>query len=789
MRSLKINSRTIKTAIYTIAILITIGFAVYPKTNSYFLKDVPNSIAYTSILDSNNLNGVIKTTLSDKSTIDTIRITLDLKRDERYLEETNEGTTDKYTLKIENQDYKNAVCRLVPESKQDINITDDNKITFSKNKTTGKIDIECDVRGNVKNKQDINIRIKMYESINDEDRISYGNAIHTEKYVDYFNKFGNIIYVLNEDKTQKHDNAVYNEFLAIVRNYHKSLVGSNIYIDDYQVGLGYFEYYVEAQFTVTKDKEGRDVYNAKEILFESNPFAIKGVSREEVNDAVKGQGYAYTFEDSFIGYTVTHDWYINDNNRGQAYSDEKRFYFSTTNKEEMKEEIAYVLEKYIYKDSAEDAKLVADYIDSYIEAKFDGVYSLENLAKIPGMAKGQYDIYPYLKFEDDDINVMQNIAYNYMNIKNDNSLDSITIRVNYADADIMKKVFTYAVNEVKSLYPNNIFNNLTTDSYILDTIACKPGAYGCADYGTAYYNYADATVYGAYVDTVTGKNSYNNVIMTKGIDNPFNGSEKLVEATKCNANSESNCDEKYVEAHYEKNGYYSVYANVDKANNVNTLMKTFDYKGSPYEERYKGSELLLNASKCIETTCPIYTEIRYYDNNYLLYTVTPYGNKSIITSSKNVDGDPNYDLEPDEIALNNFNIPSIIQSLYAEQYLGKYLTGTEGNYYEVHYDGSDYVLLRVSNYYASNYGNQTIITVSKLQSDETIKILKGDFNNDTDKIIPLIIHSAELLNNNSEVIKYLDSKFNNDGNGYNHLGNTEIPEGYNTGTYTITGIK
>ena len=87
MKKLKLNKKIITIATYTIAILSTIGFAIYPETNAIFKKDNEKALAYISSLD-NTYTGTIKPVLNrEASTLNVARITLTLPRDDRYIKE------------------------------------------------------------------------------------------------------------------------------------------------------------------------------------------------------------------------------------------------------------------------------------------------------------------------------------------------------------------------------------------------------------------------------------------------------------------------------------------------------------------------------------------------------------------------------------------------------------------------------------------------------------------------------------------------------------------------------
>jgi len=195
--------------------------------------------------------------------------------------------------------------------------------------------------------------------------------------------------------------------------------------------------------------------------------------------------------------------------------------------------------------------------------------------------------------------------------------------------------------------------------------------------------------------------------------------------------------------------------------------------------------LLNKAMTCKASNCEIYNEVHFnaIKDEYLLVNVMPnntYGVNQLIISKQ---------ASATDAIKNMYNIDSINASLESDTYLKSKISSIESeNYYEIHYDGENYLLIKIVHDIDNSYN---ILTISKLWSPvesteniETINMLIKDFN---DGNVIYFFHVKDLNHLENNLIVYLEKYF--EGIYYPYDA-PELDGGpFFTGDYSINSIR
>lgn len=491
----KLDKRTKKTAVYTVAVLFAIIFAIYPATNSFFKKDNDNSLVFNSNFNKTISDYELGVALNKSaSDIDTIHITLTLTRDQKYKNENEHYIIEGFSS-LSNSET--VTCKVVPNSKSDnLDITAENtgkdkiyNISFNSTSAsvpeTGSIDISCDVRKNIGQKEDINVLIKVYEAVGKETKFLYQSAIYDQDYLEYDGLYrpadpNKTIYFKDENGVDLTDAQVYDAFLAIIRDYHFKI---NDFAVNYNVPLYYFEDYINDYGTLDSNDTGITRDNARTMLLSDDFSPLLGIARYIMNDETGNNiiGYSFELDENLTGYVKNYKFYKNFDN---VINSNKFLYLSSTNSNNISLAIQKTLENYIYPDKTTsvtingntytNAELVYEYIKSNIEANNGGIYSVDNLKTILGISYelgSANDQYPYLKL---DYKILD-YAYNYLSSSNEFRI------THYPSQNAMRTVFKegikkYNNSELETLLTNKI-NDATSALY--KAVTCTSN---CSEY-------------------------------------------------------------------------------------------------------------------------------------------------------------------------------------------------------------------------------------------------------------------------------------------------------------------
>lgn len=723
MKKLKINKRIIPIVTYTIAIISAIGFAIYPETNAIFKKDNEKALAYTSSLD-DTYKGTFSPVLNrESSTLNMARITLTLPRDNRYVLEGEKYIIEAISNTPLNASNPKTVCSIVPNSKSaNLVIDADNNITFT-NTENGTIDIECNVEPNKINSEDLNISIKYYEKVLEEEKFLFKKGSFTMDYNEYADPYkeppiDSIILIKNEDGTDKSSEDIYQEFMDLLDKYYEN----SDYVKNYALNkLIYTNYINDNGITKT---------TAKDTLL-GNAFDILGINRvSSKNNDGSIKGYGFIFDDekyNFTGYVKTADFYKNTVAGGGDF-----IYFSTNDSTIIKESLEASVIKWAFPNNAksyiigDNTYTAQELIIKYIEIALNGKdYSIDNIVAtfdtnmvltngILGIVKNvDSNNYPYLRFE----KLIFDYAYNYL------SKDLGRIRIDYyeneTETQAKKYMQSIAYNTIYYFYSskniNLAYTLLTeirnTNSELNKSVTCRTG---CTDYSKMYYSN------GKYYEIKVNHNEaekYNEIqIITKdNLTDLLTGS-------------------------YEQNVIAGIQNNLDA----------------------EGS-LLNKAITCRNSSCKEYSEVHYdaVKDEYYLIKVTP--NTSFIVNNISI---TKFSTAVEAIG-NLYNINSINASLNNENFLKNNIICTTDcdPYYEIHYNGTDYILIRVTADETNSY-NTVAITKLWTPSDSTmnqnaINLLKNYITNESGVYLSFHILNIDHFKNNV-LNNYLLSNFAGD---------------------------
>lgn len=743
MKKLKINKKIIPVATYTIAILSAIGFAIYPETNAIFKKDNEKALAYTSSLD-DTYKGTFSPLLNrESSTLNMARITLTLPRDDRYTDEGEKYIIEAISNTPLNTSNPKTVCSIVPSSKSANLIVDtDNNITFT-NSENGTIDIECNVEANKLNNEDLNISIKYYEKVLDEEKFLYKKGSFAMDYNEYADPYkepptDSIILIKNEDGTDKSSEDIYKEFIALLDKYYES----SDYVKNYKIDrVLYIDYINNNGITET---------TAKDALLGNN-FDILGINRVASKDAegnIRGYGFIFNDEENnFTGYVKTDAFYKKTERKSNF------IYFSTSDSAVIKDSLETSINKWAFQDNnksyiiGDKTYTSQELVIKYIETALNGKdYSLDNIGAtfnasmiltkgILGVTKGvEQSNYPYLDFEES----IFDYAYNYL------SQNLGTIRVGYYEdeTETIAKGYmqTIAYNTIYYFYSSKNINlaytlliNLSNSNNELNkSVTCREN---CADYSTIYYN----------------KGKYYEIKVTHNETEKYNEIQIIEKDNIADLLTDS----------YESN----VIAGIQ--NNLNT----------------EGS-LLNKAITCNSSSCKEYSEIHYNaaKDEYYLVKVTP---NNYRVNNINI---TKFSTATEAIG-SLYSIDSINASLESDTYLkSKIINLEEENYYEIHYDGENYLLIKITHDVDNSYNTITITKLwSPTESEEniaTINMLIKDYN---DGNLIYFFHVKDLNHIENNLIVYLEKYFEGI---YYPYDNPELNGGpFYTGDYSIIDIR
>lgn len=673
MKKLKINKKIIPVATYTIAILSAIGFAIYPETNAIFKKDNEKALAYTSSLD-DTYKGTFSPLLNrESSTLNMARITLTLPRDDRYTDEGEKYIIEAISNTPLNTSNPSTVCSIVPSSKSANLIVDtDNNITFT-NSENGTIDIECNVEANKLNNEDLNISIKYYEKVLDEEKFLYKKGSFAMDYNEYADPYkepptDSIILIKNEDGTDKSSEDIYKEFIALLDKYYES----SDYAKNYNIDkLIYINYINNNGITET---------TAKDALLGNN-FDILGINRVTSKDAegnIRGYGFIFNDEENnFTGYVKTSNFY-----NSPTGSNNNFIYFSTNDSVKIKESLEISINKWAFQDNNKSYTIgdktytPQELVIKYIETALNGKdYSLDNIGAtfnasmiltkgILGIAKNvEKSNYPFLNFE----KLIFDYAYNYL------SQNLGTIRVSHYENETENQAKGY-----------------------MQTIA----------YNTIYYFYSSKNINLAYTLLTDLRNTNSEL------------NKSVVCRTNCPA---------YSKIYYSKDKYYEInviHNESEKYNEIQIVEKSslIDLLANSYDPNVvagiqnnlntEGS-LLNKAITCNTTSCKEYSEIHYNaaKDEYYLVKVTPNNSYRVNT-----------------IAINKVSLLDAIKETYGQSIADSINIGlsdgalnenitcndnTCSDYYEIHFDrdSNTYKLIKVTNDTTNSYATITFVDV------------------------------------------------------------------------------
>jgi len=682
MKKLKINRRVITIATYTIAILSAICFAIYPETNAIFKKDNDKALAYISSLD-NTYVGIFQEERMNlnrpASTIDLARITLTIPRDKRYGNENY--IIEAISLSPNSTTNKETVCKVLPNTKSNnLRVDANQNISFTNNED-GMIDIECDVSANKETTNtkpdDILIKIKYYEAVSGEERFLFMDGFFNMTYEEYSAPYveppeGSIILFKDPDGNDKDSTTIYNEFMALVKKHASTSDYYNNNFNEYD-GPKILESFVNNNNGL--NKIGITPDNAREILLAETDISLLGVKRSPSRSADgELKGYGFEFDDNFIGYTKTFDWF-------KYYYKGTDFNLYFSNNTDIKEALTNSIEKWAYQGYDQEytingvkytsAKLILNYIDKSLNGESYTLSGFTNAAIdyiTPAMAAFPHIIVEYPAID---------YAYNLI------ARDYGIIRVGYYEngepyaSDYEAYMKTTVRDAISSMFSEteNISYDLARllrselnkpDTELYKQTVCKTN---CSDYTELYYS--DTEYYKVTIKHNTTE-KYNEISITKattfesvavglydsniisGIQNNLNSEGSLLnKAMTC---STTDCKE-YNEIHYNalKNEYLQVNVTPNNTYKVNKI----DIKGITFLDAIESSfgsnfaesinigltDGLLNDNIiCNDSTCPDYYEIHYNTdtNNYQLVKVSHDAENSYTTLSfidiKAVDG-------------------------------------------------------------------------------------------------------------------------------------------------------
>lgn len=538
-----------------------------------------------------------------------------------------------------------------------------------------------------------------------------------------------IILIKNEDGTDKTSEDIYAEFKALITKHAES----SKYYTEYIKSIEIFENYInDNNITPT---------TAKDVLIDAPEFNLLGATRNpSKNEDGTIRGYGFEFDDNFIGYVKTYNFY-KEYYKGADFS----IYFSTEDNDKIKLAIKNSVNKWAYKDNKtytindktySSTELVLSYIDTYIKDK-NLDYSPINLEKIPGISNGTdiTDSYPYTVLEE----TILDYAYNYL------AKSEGKIRVSYYEKESENIAKTYmrgiAYSAINDMYgtKNPYFATIlmqdlrNTSSDFYKTVTCRET---CEDYNELYYNRGK---YYRVSVTHNETDKYNEISITESDD--FEG----------------------------------IATNLYDSNIVAGIQNNLKTEGS----------LLNQAITCSTPNCETYREIHYNaaKDEYIIVTITPNSNYRVnnITLTKMKTAN--------EAIGSMYNIDSINASLESETYLKNKITNVnEDNYYEIHYDGENYLLIKVTHDADNNYNTITITKLwSPTESEEnkaTINMLIKDYN---DGNFIYFFHVKDINHIEENLISYLEEYFEG---VYYPYENPELDGGpFYTGDYSIIGLR
>jgi len=849
MHKIKLNEKTIKTATYVIAILFAIVFAIYPETNSIFIKNNDKSLVYKSNLADKTLSDVeLGVALNENdSTIDTMRLNLTIARDQKYKDENEYYIIEGFSSLSNNE---TVVCKVVPNSK-DPNLdvvketVDRNtiyKISFNNTSSTipevGTIDIECDVTKNIAQKENIEVLVKVYEAIGEEARFIYQSKVFGpmdyKRYEELFQTSdpGKTIYFEDKDGNELDDEHVYLAFMAIMRDHY---VNINEFAKTYNMPLYFFEDYINDYGTLDVNDIGIKKDNAKTMLLGDTFTPLLGITRYPVKDSEGNSivGYSFDFEENLAGYVKSYKFY---KSYTSDINSKKRVYFSSTKSNDISLALQKTLSNYIYPDedviningiSYTKAELIYEYVNEYIVKQKDGVYSCENLAGLPEItyitsdrleASGLTDVYPYINFD----YITLDVAYNHFSKESG-------IRVShYTDkADI-----TYVFEEAIKIYDTDLQGALktaigSTTTNLYKAITCTEN---CSSY-TEELSVGDNTYivkvepnvdhnlitieegnikinidtndkmiaeFNTKLNNLTSTSKYNDVktIMKNNISDVNSDFYKAIISETATAND--------TEIYYVNGKIYSITVKhngtnneivVEKEENLKTAIDKINNSTLPSSLQTainNNDSTLVKAVMCI-TNCSNYNDIYYDGTNYNAVKVTNKGtyNKIDVVVSDDF-----------ELMMEKTYNTSVAASLVASYSTGAYIYSavtempqTGANYLEIHYDSvnNEYLLFNIAHTDDCNIiSSYVLMTKDSNKTDvmnKTMNLLKGEYNNGTEYVY---FHTKYFEDGSNANIIYLERELTEYLQQYLIIDiddiDTSDPD-YTRGGFLIEGVK
>lgn len=554
MSKIKFNKKICITLIYIFLLMGSISFAIFPETNAIFIKDKLDTpvLAYTTDLDRLAETNLEYTFIKSGSNKDNIRLKVLFNRDSRYKNEDGTYEGESYTITAKNNNHD---CTVITGSRSsNLNIDANNKITFneSSSNTTGSIDIVCPVIEN----ENISVNTAIRESVKEEEDFPYASATYSHNYNDYRKLF---IEILDGNKIFKDSVNAYEELMAIVGNYMNNdkdyAVKYNV--NDRKIYESYINHF--------------GINNTTDVL--SKDFkSVIGINKYELSSSEcdnKGECYGFTFDENFVGYVKTYDWYVKN-----PASKNVQMYFSTSKPSEIKTSLEYYIETYDYK-NPEDSKLMIQFISKYLSDN-KKEYTIDNLKDIPNILTytNPTSGYPYLSFNLDALDY----AYNYLNLEKNDKV----IRISHNQRALMSDVFLYFLNslDIDNLTKTSIKDNFSDAIYdnIYDAITCTKN---CEEYTEILYydNGNDKNEYVLFKITYDGTYNYVSVTsllkdLSPSVVESVNSSMSnnyLNEALICT----EDCND-YFEVHYDSKNHEFLLLTVQKNSNqitVSSLLK------------------------------------------------------------------------------------------------------------------------------------------------------------------------------------------------------------------------
>ncbi len=822
--------------------------AIFKKKKDYALafndglKDI-----YKSNFNISTLNATESITLADgtevKSTETNVILKVTFDRDATNAPDSAKNETHKDIYKIvipKTETDSSNVCQILNKQGSNYSVnTSTGVIRFSdnasENQKNNEVYISCPadykyypnfMPEGVTSGNYSNFNIKLYEHIEDkennyeEDEFLYAKELHYYDYDEYIKQFvklpeESIIQIKNPDGTDKSTQAIYVKFIELLTkhvedsNYISNFKDYFTYINSIQDKLsdiendkvsdiddilrelkkdiGIFERYINDNDPITSPTDNVITpETAKSVLIDASKFNLLGVIRVPVeNEDGELIGYGFKFDENFIGYVKTHNFY-----KTAKLNDGNFIYFSSNDASKIEIALKDSINKWAFENNNKNyiignesytaKSLILKYIDTYL--KDNGLaYSFDNLIKVVPLYKGTDETgYEYIALTSSALDY----GYNYV-ARNDG-----IIRVSYYKysdgTDNIVGMQNISLTAIRNLQTNgNISSSIanmlraeirSTSTDLYKTLTCRKD---CTDFNRIYYSN------GAYYRVTVTHNEleeYNEIKITKDttLENIATGlydsnviatikeNEALNKAITCNT---STCKE-YNEIYYNTNKKEYLLVKVKPNTNysvneinmetgttfasVTSSLANININGIQSNLSAEGS--LLNKAITCYNNCEEYNEVHFdaIKDEYLLANVTSNNrgvnkltiNKkdSFINSIKD-----NYSanlIESINAALEDGELVEAITCNGADCY----------NYNQIHFDGSvennNYMILKIT---ADSENEYNTITISKLKALNETTINEELIKN----IDEVFIYTKEAINDlNNNLIKYLNDILN-----------------------------